>query len=185
MRTVEGLDEHELVHAAKAGGEAGREAYSELVRRHQAWLVRLVSQLMRIAPTEAEDLAQEAFVRTYAGIGRLPEDVSFRGWIRVVAMRLAFNARRNRQTRDRLNDTLPPPAPGPSGDAVADREAIDRVLAELSYPYREILLLRFVEELSIEEIARSLDIGLSAAKMRLKRAREAFTKKYDAMLEER
>lgn len=184
MRPLEELAEADLVRAAKSGTDEGRQAYSELVRRHQAWLIRLISQLMRIPTTEAEDLAQEAFVRTFAAIDRLPDDVSFRAWIRVVATRLAFNARRNRMTRDRIQDTLPPPATAQGGDSLAARDALDHVLGELSYPYREILLLRFVEELPIEEIARTLNIGLSAAKMRLKRAREAFMERYDAITED-
>jgi len=52
-------------------------------------------------------------------------------------------------------------------------------LARLSYPYREILLLRHVEEMALEDIATVLDVGLSAAKMRLSRARKAFMEHYE------
>ena len=54
------------------------------------------------------------------------------------------------------------------------RDALLKVLDRLPYPDREVLILRHLEELSVEEIAAMLDIGRSAAKMRLKRARERF-----------
>ena len=183
MGKLKSMDERALVAVAKGGGPHARDAYAELVRRHQAWLVRLIAQLMRVQPAEAEDLAQEAFVRTFAAIDRLPDDVHFKAWIRVVATRLAYNARRNRRTRERIGDSLPPPPSAQHTDALAERQALDRVLGELSYPYREVLLLRYVEELPIEEVAQTLNIGLSAAKMRLKRARAAFIEKYDAATE--
>ena len=53
------------------------------------------------------------------------------------------------------------------------------MLGELAYPYREIMVLRFVEELPIKEIARVLEIGESAAKMRLSRARAEFQRTYE------
>ena len=54
------------------------------------------------------------------------------------------------------------------------------MLAELPYPYREIMVLRFVEELPLKDIADVLEIGESAAKMRLARARADFQRIYEA-----
>jgi len=178
-----GEDDSALLARAQGGGPRAKEAYSELVRRHQSWLVRLVAQLTRVPQADAEDLAQEAFVRSYVGLDRMPSDVNFRAWVRVSAMRLAYNARRDRATRERLNQTLDKEESVTTGDAFAARQMLEQVLGELTYSYREILLLRHVEELSLEEIAALLNIGLSAAKMRLTRARAAFVESHDALME--
>jgi RNA polymerase sigma-70 factor (ECF subfamily) len=52
------------------------------------------------------------------------------------------------------------------------RDVLGKLLVQLSYPYREVLTLRYLEEMDVLEIAKALDLGESAAKMRLKRARE-------------
>ena len=165
------LDDLELIALARSGGSRGSTAYSVLVRRHQANIVRLTTYLLGGA-TDAEDVAQEAFVRAYSALDRFPEGGSFRAWMRVIATRLAFNQRRDGGTRKKYQDQID--APPPSGDRVATREALERVMAELPYPFREILVLRYVEELSISEIATLLELGESAAKMRFLRARENF-----------
>jgi RNA polymerase sigma-70 factor (ECF subfamily) len=171
-------DDHVLLELAKAGGPKGRQAYDALVRRHQHATVRLVMHLLHGRQAEAEDLAQDAFVRAFVGLDRIPKGASFRAWVRVTATRLAYNAQRNRATRSRLRETMPPPA-GSTDSSVEDREAVNVAMGRLSYPYREILVLRHVEELSLEEIGALLQIGVSATKMRLKRAREAFLERYE------
>lgn len=62
---------------------------------------------------------------------------------------------------------------------MAAEGAILACLDKLSYPYREILVLRYVEDLDMDEIQAMLDLGPSAAKMRLKRARDAFRAIYE------
>lgn len=171
-----------LVERAREGGPDGMAAYGTLISRHQAWLVRYLVYLCRDQGT-AEDLAQEVFIRAHRGLATYRGDASFRTWLRSIATRLAFNHRRDDATRRRYEEEaetswmLPP-----SDDALASREALLRVLDGLAYPYKEILVLRFVEELSIEAIAYTLDIGKSAAKMRLSRARAAFESHYDAQV---
>lgn len=177
-------DEVELVRIAATGRGDAHRAYEELVRRYQGWLVRLLTQLLDGRQAEAEDLAQETFVRGYLALPELGEGVAWRAWLRVVATRLAYNANRNRATRRRLLEDRPTGPESVPPPALAERQVLDRALGGLSYPYREILILRHVEELPLEEIATLLDIGLSAAKMRLKRAREAFVALYDAQHEE-
>ena len=180
MNDLSQLDDDALLARARSGTDESQIGYGELVRRHQGWLVSLVARLMAVRAHEAEDLAQEAFVRTYVGLAEMPPGVNFRAWVRVAALRLAYNERRNRQTRARLRSTMPPPQPTESSAAsLSAREVLQDILSKLSYPYREILVLRHLEELPLEEIAATLDLGLSAAKMRLKRAREAFITEHE------
>ena len=170
-----------LVKAAAGGGLAGQQAFEKLVDRHQAWLVRLLTHLLG-SRSDAEDVAQDAFVRAFLAIGECGDGERFRGWLRVMARRLAFNHRRDARTRTRYEEDGAAIAPerveAPSG-SIEGREILMQVLGELSYPYREILVLRFVEELPINDIAEVLEIGESAAKMRLSRARGEFQQLYE------
>ena len=165
--------ETELVRRFRSGGKRGDEAYSELVERHQAWLVRLVGYLLG-SFTDAEDVAQEAFVRGFLHRNGLVDDHRFKAWIRVIATRVAFNARRDQATRQRyLNQIQIRESTMPDASPEA-RQLLTEVLGKLPYAFREILVLRYVEELSIADIAQQLDLGESAAKMRLSRARIEF-----------
>ncbi|MDH3726008.1 MAG: RNA polymerase sigma factor [Myxococcales bacterium] len=172
-------EDQALLAKAKRGGARAKTAYGALVQRHQAWLVRLLAQLLQKSPAEAEDIAQEAFIRTFAALDRIPTDVNFRAWLRVTAVRLAYNHRRDALTRRRYLDEWRPEDATPTGSQLEAREALTMTLARLSYPYREILILRHAEEMALDEIATVLDVGLSAAKMRLSRARKAFIEHYE------
>ena len=163
-------NEQRLLRAAQRGGHTGRAAFDELVKRHQARVVRLMRHLL--GPAEAEDVAQEAFVRAYLALDRIQAGAPVWPWLRTIATRLAYNRRRDRKTRKSYEDRIE--AHCGAMDTTGNRQAILRVFDKLSYPYREVLVLRYVEELSIEEIAKSLGLGVSAAKMRISRARAEF-----------
>lgn len=168
-----GESERELLARARRGGVEGRAAFEALVRRHDAWLVRLLAYVTG-SLAEAEDLVQEVFVRTWQELPRL-RGRPLRPWLRVVALRMAWNRQRDETTRrhyeERVVDLRFATV---SQEAVLARDLILRVLRELPYPYREVLLLRYVEELPYREIAAVLGITEGAARMRLKRARAAF-----------
>lgn len=171
-----------LVRRAKEGGAEGKAAFSALVERHHAWLVRYLYFLLG-GSSDAEDIAQEAMVRAYLAMDRFRGEAGFRTWLRPIATRLAFNYRRDSATRQRYEDMLDAPEFS-SGDelGLVSRDVLLKVLAELSYPYREILVLRYVEELALEDISEALEIGLSAAKMRLSRARDGFWTTYKQLV---
>ena len=173
--------EEELVKRAKEGGPAGKAAFSRLVERHHTWLVRYLYFLLG-GSSDAEDIAQEALVRAFLAMDRFRGESGFRTWLRPIATRLAFNHRRDAATRQKYEDMLDMPDHRMSDEmSVVSKDALLKVLAELSYPYREILVLRYVEELAIKDISLNLNIGLSAAKMRLARAREGFWDIYRRM----
>ena len=181
------LPDESLVARARRGGASGRAAFDALVRRHEHWLVRMLT--LMVGQAEAADVAQEAFVRAYLAIGRYEGNTGFRAWIRVIASRQAFNRRRAAQTRrrktgemQRLAEPVRAPQAGVA-ERIGAREVVQTILPTLSYPYREILVLRYVEELALSDIAAILDIGSSAAKMRLTRAREAFVAQHEQLME--
>lgn len=168
-----------LVVEAQRKGPAGKAAFERLVERYHAVVYRQLYRLLR-SPDLADDVTQDTFVKAYLDLPKLRDPATFPKWLRTIATRLAFNSRRSEKTRDGYEDRAER-AKAEGGGAPADPEAytgaaevVWKTLGELSYPYREILVLRYLEELTVEEIAEHLGLGKSAAKMRLKRARDDF-----------
>ncbi len=168
----------ELIALARRGGPRGRGAFGDLVDRHHAWIVRLVRYLLA-GSAAAEDVAQEAFVRAFLALPHYDERGDFTAWLRVIATRVAFNHRRSESTREHYHGMIKPPEACKS--TVVERDALEHALSRISYASREILILRYVEELSIKEIANILHIGSSAAKMRLMRARVQLRRAYEEL----
>jgi RNA polymerase sigma-70 factor (ECF subfamily) len=138
-------------------------------------MVRLLVSLLG-ARGEAEDVAQEAFTKAYLGLARYRNDGPIRAWLRVIATREAFNARR--KTRERvLDDPDRRPdvgAPDPGFDGLMARDTVLTVLERMPYAWREALVLRHVEEMEIGELAALWETSPAAVKMRLTRARQRF-----------
>lgn len=174
-------DDAELVREAARRGLTGQLAFEALVDRHQQWLVRLLTHLLG-NQADAEDVAQDAFVRAFLAIDTCADGSRFRGWLRVIARRLGFNHRRDARTRAQYEERGAAETAVDGGvmpGQLEGRDILKQVLAELAYPYREIMVLRFVEELPLKDIAELLEIGESAAKMRLSRARAEFQRLYE------
>jgi RNA polymerase sigma-70 factor (ECF subfamily) len=168
------VDDEELVRRAQAGEPGGRAAFDELVTRHHEWLRRYLFHLLGDAGL-ADDVAQETFLRAYTHVRKLREPSRLRGWLRQIGTRTAFNLRRARSTRARYEEGSRPPRNLPGAEEVVSaEEAFALALDALPYGYREILVMRYVEGLELDEIGRTLGLGASACKMRLKRARDEF-----------
>ncbi|MBN2799980.1 MAG: sigma-70 family RNA polymerase sigma factor [Deltaproteobacteria bacterium] len=153
--------------------------FEALVRAEQGWLVRYLTYLLHDR-SDAEEVAQRVFVRAYQRSHQY-QGGNLRAWLRKIATHLAYNFSRDRGTRRRYEDQAVPAErlthPSPEG-ALLEREAIAVTLGALPYPYREVLLMRYLEELDLPEMAGLLGIGESGVKMRLLRAREAFQAVY-------
>lgn len=158
------------------GGDV--DAFAVLVDRHQG---RIVSHLTRlVGASDAEDLAQDTFVRAYQALARFDPTYPFRGWLLVIASRLAANhAARRREYRlgEHIAET-----PGPAGNDPARRVAeadaaddlqrrIDRALTELSDDARALYELRFRQQLTPTELASHFAITENALKVRVHRLR--------------
>ena len=171
--------ERHLVARVQGGGAAAQVAFREIVDQHQRWLVWFLSCLLG-SRADAEDVAQEVFVRAFLAIQRFRGDSRLRTWLRRIAINQAFNHRRRhvRHRAEALDEAWEGFTEDNHGDALAAREALIHCLQQLPYVSREILILHHVEELSLKEVAVVLDIGVSAAKMRLKRARDSFREVY-------
>lgn len=174
--------ERKLIASARRRGPKGERAYEELVLTHQAWLVSYLTALLGNR-SDAEDVGQDVLFKAYLALDRFRGDARFRSWVRRIATNEAYNSRRKRRETLTVTGDLPDLVfNDESIEAIADRQLLLTVLEKLPYAYREALVLRHVEALDLAEIALSLDIGLGATKMRLKRARDRFAHEYDAML---
>lgn len=169
-----------LVEAA-AGGD--REAFDELVRRYQGAIVSLIRSLTG-GGADAEDLAQEVFVRAWRSLAGFRGDSAFRTWLH----RIAVNVVRSHQGRmSRLRRWLQPAASGDADmtdpiEAAADasniesdvmrRDAIDRALAAIPAEMREAVVLRDVQGLDYREIAEALGVPIGTVESRIFRGRQ-------------
>ncbi len=168
------LEDAELVERAQRGDA---DAYGLLVRRYQDLAVR-VGYLVTGRPWEAEDAAQEAFVKAYYALDRLRPGTSFRSWLlRIVAneaRNLRKAARRRVDLMSRASEHAPPQgaAPSPEAEAVANerRSALLNALSDLREEDRLVVAYRFWFELSEAEMAEALECARGTVKSRLSRA---------------
>src|SRR6266508_1568456 len=142
---------------------------------------RLVAQLYAFTSdvTEAQDVVQEAFARALARPRALMDIDNPEAWLRTVAVNLV----RRRWRRRRLLDTillrerpvqrLTEPGPEP------DRTDLTGALAALPRPYREVVVLHYFADLSVDEIATVLSVPQGTIKSRLSRARAALAAQLD------
>lgn len=168
----------EQVRAVLAGD---REAFAFLVRRHQDKVRGLCLALLQ-RPSEADDAAQDVFLKAYRHLGRFRQDAAFSTWIHRIAHNhcldlLKQRARRAGESLDALLEKgdqvlfFPEkPAPAETGEALA-------LLGQLSPVHRTVLTLREVQGFSYEEMARVMGSTVDSVKARLRRARRALLEK--------
>jgi RNA polymerase sigma-70 factor (ECF subfamily) len=159
-----------------------RDAFRLLVERHQSRVYRCIRRIVRDRD-EAEDVAQEAFVKAYTHLAGYDARWSFATWLTTIATRTALNAARQRSNavaRAVSAEALPPTAEAPSPDASPRRQAAEGEWAErlraeveaLSETMRVAFGLRYEDDLSIREIAEATRASESAVKVTLHRARK-------------
>lgn len=121
--------------------------------------------------TEAQDCAQEAFIRAWDHRRKLDQSQSPEAWVRTVAYRLAVSRwrklRRARREADRALEDRQPAQPSP------DRVAIDAALAQISPDQRRVIVLHHFCDLSVAEIAEEVGAPTGTVKARLSRGRAA------------
>jgi RNA polymerase sigma factor (sigma-70 family) len=182
---VEGrpLDESELVERARRGDH---QAYGELVHAYQAIAFR-TAFLIAGGATEAEDAAQEGFVKAWRALGRFRAGAPFRPWLLRIVANEAHNRRRSVGRRAHL--AVRAAAAEPSGGAapspeasVLDSERRDELLAavnDLPDEQRLVVALRYFAGLSEEEVAETLGIAHGTVKSRTSRALERLRESYE------
>lgn len=168
------LSDAEIIRAVLAGRT---DDYAELVRRHRDAQFRFALRMLGDRD-DAEDVLQSAFVRAYRSLASCREPDRFGAWLRQIVVNecrtlgAARGRREMRLVRDEgvLGRLEGPGAPAEEGGL--DPEAVHRALDRLTPDLREAFLLKHVEDHSYEEMMVITGAGLSALKMRVKRACE-------------
>jgi RNA polymerase sigma-70 factor (ECF subfamily) len=153
------------------------EAFTQLVETYQRPVYNLCYRMLG-DPDEAEDAAQETFMRAYEGIKRYDQQRSFSTWLLSIAAHYCIDQLRKRRMTFLSIDALPhldPPdlSPGPEASFYLqeDRKRVEELLKTLNPHDRAAVIMYYWYEFSYEEIAGSLSLTVSAVKSRLHRAR--------------
>jgi RNA polymerase sigma-70 factor, ECF subfamily len=155
----------ELVDQAKRGDTR---AFEELVRRYQNQVFRFALYALP-SRQDAEDVAQETFIAAYRHIGRFRGDASLNTWLMSIARSKVAGWYRGRKVDVDIS-AISELADGDSETAVEHME-IRSAVAALPRPYREIVVLRYVNQFDVREIAAATGLSPTAAASRLHRAR--------------
>ena len=170
------VPEETLVRRARSGDLA---AFGELVHRHEAVVVRVAARI--VGPADAEDIAQDAFIRAFHGLDGFRDETAFRAWLLRITHNTALNhvaKRRPEPVAEPRDESVLVGAGGAErlpADALEERERRERLEAKLlllSPAHRAVLVLRDLEGLSYDEIATVTGSPLGSVKGRLHRARD-------------
>ena len=159
---VPALGTEDLARTARGGD---RNAFEALVLRYQRRVFGLAYQHLR-DPDEAQDLAQEVFVRLYRNLGRYDPERPFEPWF----WRLAGNVAAN-YCRRRRAPSLELKEDAAARQASPDEVPLELAVSSLDDGLRLPLLLHYHADLPLDEVAASLGLSVSAVKSRLHRAR--------------
>jgi RNA polymerase sigma-70 factor, ECF subfamily len=176
------MDDKEIIQKIHAGEHA---LYSELIRRYQDRILQLcVSMLSDFK--DAEDAAQEIFIKAFYALDRYKGNSAFYTWLYRIASNhcldfLRKKARGRTESLDALieksGDSLETLNSKETSHQTRDQELVHEILSHLPADYRLILTLREMQGLNYEEIALTLKCSIDAVKGRLKRARQDFKDK--------
>ena len=186
IRDYRALDDRALVRLVVEGDSR---AFEPLFMRHKD---AIYAMLVKRATNsdDVDDLLQEAFMKAFVNINRYNADYDFGAWICTIAKNtfVDFNrSRRNKalnpennlplESRCTTNAQEASPTPEESIINAQQRAQIERYIATLPEDYRELFVLRFIEEYTYEEIAEALQMKLGTVKTRIFRVRAMMCKK--------
>ena len=167
-------DDADLLDRLRAGDPR---AFEDLVRRYQHRVFGVALRMLQ-NPAEAEDIAQDVFLRVHRAIGTFRGDAKLSTWLYGIASNLCLNRLASAsRTRTRHDEDALMQAASDVPDATAAMErteveaALHQAIAELPDERRIVVVLRDLEGLSYEEIAEALDLEVGTVRSRLHRAR--------------
>jgi RNA polymerase sigma-70 factor, ECF subfamily len=187
-RTSDPLDSDlNLIREFRLGKEA---AFDRLYERYQDYVYNVCLGILA-NPDDARDCAQEAFLRVYRKVGEFRAEAAFSTWLYRVTVNVCVGHLRKRPktAAGSLEDenVREIAADGPEVWTGLEREVdehlVREVVAELPPDYRVVLVLRYFQDLSYEEMVHVLGYSMAQVKVKLHRARRAFARKWAARLE--
>ncbi len=170
--------EETLIHRSRSGDDV---AFARLVELHYGPLMYFVRRM--IGSEDAHDVVQEVWLAAYCDLRKLKEVSAFRPWLYRIARNHSIDSLRSRRKNVPLETvderglaTGPEPQFSPE-----DAAQIHTALAKLGLEHREILMLRFLEEMSYQEIADVTGCDLGTVKSRLFYAKHALRREMETM----
>jgi RNA polymerase sigma factor (sigma-70 family) len=177
MGRNEELEEKVLVLRCRIGD---REALAELMARFHRRLRYFIGHLAD-SPETTDDVLQDTWLRVLAKLGTLRNVESFRAWLYRIARNTAYQHLRRKGPACEFRDDQQVPAEGPDeAFSASDAARIHEGLRELPPAHREVLVLRFFEDLTYEQLAEVVGCGLNTVKTRLYYAKRSLRKVMEA-----
>jgi RNA polymerase sigma-70 factor (ECF subfamily) len=169
--------DRELIVRAQKGDRSAHEA---IITQYSAMVFRLIGRFFRYRE-DVEDIAQDVFLKLFARIDQVRPDENFSGWLARVTVNTCYDELRKTRRRKEAMETYGPEIAGEQTIAPQEPESFGRArlaLQRLDPKLRMPLVLKEVEEMSVEEIAKTMGLTQTNVKVRLFRAR----KKLQSML---
>ncbi|HRI42662.1 MAG TPA: sigma-70 family RNA polymerase sigma factor [Fimbriimonadaceae bacterium] len=162
------VEELHWLQRCRQGDEA---ALAMVIARHRARIIRTAANILRDRH-EAEDVAQESFLKAFRELHRLRDDRAFSGYLYRICVRLCMDRLRSRRIEPAEFDSVEES----QGARVENRLVIQKLLGQMPPDLRATLVLREIEQFSYEEIAEMMHVPLGTVRSRLHTARERFRK---------
>ena len=177
------LSDEELVEHAKHELFNVTRAYEELMRRYQRTLFNVCVRYLG-NDRDADDVCQEIMLKVLYGLKKFEGKSKFKTWLYSITYNECTTQYRKERRKRRLMDALSLNPLDEASDELTpiinEDNSLDRWLLNVNQIDREIIILRFVAELEFQEIANIMHLGLSATKMRYKRAIDRLKQNYSA-----
>lgn len=167
-----------------------REAFSEIVEIYKNGVFQLCYRMLGNRH-EAEDIAQEAFLRAYVNLNSFNQNLKFSTWLYRIATNLCIDRIRKKKPDYYLDAEVSgtegltmysqissdEPLPETELESLELHETVQKEILKLPEKYRTPIVLKYIEELSLNEISDILDLPIGTVKTRIHRGREALRKK--------
>lgn len=160
-----------------------------LSKRYEEKLLRYIMRISKFSREDAEDVLQEVFIKTYYNLNGFDKELQFSSWIYRIAHNEAVSAIRKKAVRpsialevedlERFGDSFDMTK---DMDNSFDRKMIDEALSKLDEKYREVLVLRFLDEKDYTEIADILKKPVSTIGNLILRGKKLFKEEYDKLI---
>ena len=154
---------------------SNEEKITQLIQKYQIPLKRMCCVWLKDAAL-AEDATQETFLKVYRGLDAFRGESSEKTWILTIAMHVCYDINHSAWFRWINLRVTPETLPERSAPATEGDDALAAAVMQLPRKLREVILLRYYEQLGVNEIAKALHISHSSVSGRLKRGRERLKK---------
>ncbi len=192
QRRRKGEDDRELVRLCQNGTS---EAFEELIRRHQQRVFAVIRGILRRSE-DVEDVAQQVFIKAYFSIRKFDMRAAFSTWLYKITVNECWDYLRKKRVRplsyesdlseeqaEKLHSYVAAEkAPSDPGERAEFKELVEHLMSQLEEKDRQMLRLKEVEGLSVEELSELFDMNVNTVKVRLFRARGRLLETFERRL---